>query len=492
MSRWIDNFENHAFQSVWQNIKNNMDELSAVDETVITDVKEIARLKKVVSFLDELMNAADPELVPLSTWDQFNSQASACFTQITNYEQNKNIGHIQNANTHLDNLLTYLRPYVLTGKGSAQATGKAFKTYSDTVDKHINILADKAKNAVNQAEENRDQTNSVLDEINQSKERIRKLEVELLDGTDNEESLRDQMHELIEEATSWHSKIESFHQKLTSGSEEESAIILQIEEAKEKAIKNSASTKDALKSSKELIEGLEEFYNKIFGEEDDAGVLEGGLKQELEVRTTEIEEFKKEQEETYKTLLEEIEGLLPGATSAGLATAYRELKESFDNSIKNNSKLFYGALFGIFVTALMLITKQVGFWFIEFIDVSNGVPLFTNLLYKLPILLPLLWLAMFASKRRSEDRRLQQEYAHKEALAKSYQSFKQQIESLKTEDNALMKQLLEKAITAIAFNASTTLDGKHGDKMPVMEVLDKLAEKGMLEINPLKKNKLVE
>lgn len=180
--------------------------------------------------------------------------------------------------------------------------------------------------------------------------------------------------------------------------------------------------------------------------------------------------------------------MLPGATSAGLATAYRELKESFNDSIKNNSRLFYGALFGIFVTALMLITKQVGFWFIEFIDVSNGAPLFTNLLYKLPILLPLLWLAMFASKRRSEDRRLQQEYSHKEALAKSYQSFKQQIESLKTEDDALMKQLLEKAITAIAFNASTTLDGKHGDKMPVLEVLDKLAEKGMLEINPLKKS----
>lgn len=248
-----------------------------------------------VSFLDELINAADPELIPLSTWDQFNSQASACLTQINNFEHNKNIAHIQNANTHFDNLLTYVRPYVLSGKGSAQAAGKAFKAYSDAVNEQIDLLSEKAKQVVNQTQENKNQTDIFLKEITESKNKIQELETEFLVGNEEEHSLRDQIHTLIEEATSWHSKIMGFHQKLTSGSEEESAIILQIEEAKEKAIKNSASTEDALKSSKELIESLEKFYSKIFGDEDEEGELEGGLKQELEVRTTEIEEFKKEQ-----------------------------------------------------------------------------------------------------------------------------------------------------------------------------------------------------
>jgi hypothetical protein len=118
-----------------------------------------------------------------------------------------------------------------------------------------------------------------------------------------------------------------------------------------------------------------------------------------------------------------------------------------------------------------------------------GPLLLANLIYKLPILLPLLWLAIFASKRRSEDRRLQQEYAHKEALAKSYQSFKMQIETLQSQDDVLMKELLQNAIRAIAFNASTTLDGKHGDRVPVLEALDTLVNKGVLHSNPLRDKK---
>jgi len=111
---------------------------------------------------------------------------------------------------------------------------------------------------------------------------------------------------------------------------------------------------------------------------------------------------------------------------------------------------------------------------------KTGASLFNNMLYKLPILGSLLWLAFFASKRRSEDRRLQQEYAHKEALAKSYQGFKQQIDALQAKDEELTKRLLETAIGAIALNASSTLDGKHGDKMPILDLtekgLDKVAE----------------
>ena len=66
--------------------------------------------------------------------------------------------------------------------------------------------------------------------------------------------------------------------------------------------------------------------------------------------------------------------------------------------------------------------------------------------------------------------RLQQEYAHKEALAKSYQGFKKQIEGLGNDkDDILLKQLLQAAIEGVSFNASGTLDGKHADKVPIID-----------------------
>ncbi len=484
MSRWIESFENHPFQNVWQEIKNIIGDVSATDETVTTDIKEIARLNKVVSYLDELISAADPELIPLATWDQFNQQASNCLTNMRQYIQNRNISHINNANNHCDNLLTYVRPYVLSGKGSAQAAGRAFKSYSDAIDEHIAMLSKRAKEAVNQAENNKNESDRLIEEINQSKQNISELEEQLLDG---DESVNERINKFLEDFEEWHSKISEYHQKLTSGNEEESAIILQIEEAKKKAINNSGSTEEALEETKNLLSDLEAFYLQIFGKKNEEGKNEGGLKKELEIRRNEIEAFRDEQQKTYDALLQEIESLLPGATSAGLASAYKELKDTFNNPIEHYSKLFYGALFGLLVSAFVLIVKNVSFWNIEFIDVKDPLSLFNNLIFKLPILLPLLWLAVFASKRRSEDRRLQQEYAHKEAIAKSYESFKQQIEALKEQDERLKKMLLEKAIAAISFNASTTLDGKHGDKMPLLETVDKLVEKGIIDINPLRK-----
>ena len=90
---------------------------------------------------------------------------------------------------------------------------------------------------------------------------------------------------------------------------------------------------------------------------------------------------------------------------------------------------------------------------IEFNSIEN---IMTFLVYRLPIVIPVVWLAVFASKRRSEAERLKQEYAHKEALAKSYQSFKMQIEKLDVEaKELLMEKLLSSAIDTISNNAST-------------------------------------
>ena len=78
---------------------------------------------------------------------------------------------------------------------------------------------------------------------------------------------------------------------------------------------------------------------------------------------------------------------------------------------------------------------------------------------------------------------MQQEYAHKEALAKSYDSYKQQIEALNSGDADMLKNLITKAIDAIAYNASETLDKRHGDRHPAHELVEKAAT-GMSQKGP--------
>ena len=95
----------------------------------------------------------------------------------------------------------------------------------------------------------------------------------------------------------------------------------------------------------------------------------------------------------------------------------------------------------------------------------------------------MVWAALTVSKRRSEMHRLAEEYAHKEALAKSYEGFKQQIIDMDINTKAMLAELLEVLLKAVSLNAARTLDGKHGDKMPVHEAIEKAMKNATKQIS---------
>ena len=133
MSRWVEGFENHAFQASWVNVKNSLLKISVPPGTTAPDLKEYARLKKVAEYIDSLLEASDPELIPLKVWDNFTSQSNNVNFQILNFNSNNNFSHLTSANSYLDNLLTYISPYVRNGKVAAQTAGKAFKAYAGAI-----------------------------------------------------------------------------------------------------------------------------------------------------------------------------------------------------------------------------------------------------------------------------------------------------------------------------------------------------------------------
>src|SRR5262249_30401109 len=100
------------------------------------------------------------------------------------------------------------------------------------------------------------------------------------------------------------------------------------------------------------------------------------------------------------------------------------------------------------------------------------------LLKKVPFFFPTIWLGYFSSKRLSQNKRLQQEYAYKETNAKSFEGLKRQIEILNLDD-AIQKELLGKLLTNVVMatgdNPSKTLEHKsHDEKSPLSEYLDKV------------------
>ena len=268
-----------------------------------------------------------------------------------------------------------------------------------------------------------------------------------------------------------YTKIAEFHDETLIDEKDYISTKTEILEAKKDILNDINLTKKYLTETNKDLEDLEKFYVKIFGKfDEEEGKRIGGLEQELATRKKELEEFKNDQinklnelkEEhgsKHKAFEKEIEKLLEGATSAGLAEAYSIERKKFiwPNRIWN----------GVFVVCLFAISILS---FSTLKNLSSIEEIAKSILHSLPITLPLIWVAVYASKRRSENQRLEQEYAHKEALSRSYISYKKQISELGKEDSELLEKLILEAINTISYNASKTLDKKHGDGTILNEI----------------------
>lgn len=479
MSRWIDEFEAHAFHATWSSLKDGLDRATVDDETIVTSVTELARLKKVFAYLDAIIHSLDPELVPMTTWDTFNQQAIPCVQNVDAYISNRNITHIQKANSHADNLLTYIRPYMVIEGEAGKVLQQAVIDYAKTVDEYGESFREKSSSLVQEISGYVGQGKDLRDEIKQKSNSVNEYYQELLLSDVNKDSVQKKINDLVENLESMHTDVDEFYKEALVGDSSTPSTKLIIDQAKKLILEKQEEIVGLLDEVNKEVTELEEFHTTIFGKKE-GDVRIGGLSSALDNRIEVLSDFEKKQIIRYNALNTQIESLLPGATSAGLATAYLDLKKSFEKPIKRYTSMFYASLGLLILASAMLAIDNIGgeHW-VTFVKFNDWDSILKGLVYKVPFYAPVLWLAFFASKRRSELQRLEQEYAHKEALAKSYNSYKKQLEELDDEDKAMQKQFITKAIDAIAYNASVTLDGKHGDNMPLLEIFEKGMDKGL-------------
>jgi uncharacterized coiled-coil DUF342 family protein len=224
--------------------------------------------------------------------------------------------------------------------------------------------------------------------------------------------------------------------------------------------------------SNSLKAEIETNFEKLVGKKDAEGkITKAGYLQETEQLKTKLTEFLKEIEKKSKAQFIEIEGLLPGATSAGLAEAYQKQKLSYTWPMRLWSWVFIVTMSGMAGFSIYLLTNQL----------EHPAPAWNDaliaLLRDIPFFIPTIWLAAYASKQQSQYKRLQQEYAFKETNAKSFHGHKVQIEELvenSASDDQLLNQLVAQLVLITAQNPSVTLDNKsHDDSPPIFKLLEK-------------------
>lgn len=463
-NRWNEQFLNHTFWDGWHELIEFADKADVADATIPSDVQEVARLIKVIKYLDGLLDSCDPDIVPPTTWDNFNSQVNGCLQHVKGYISNENIAHIRNANSNLDQLLSYLRPYVAVKGNAAKSMSASLRHYQKTIDKTLNTFLVNATDVTSKIDDLNDRANELVSDIEDSNNKISSFEKRLFEGSDALEKI---VVDTVDDIDSKQKKVDSYHERLLEELSGEDSIEFEIGKLRKDITEAKNIVEELATQTDNECAYLLEVYEKVHGLTLDSGEVKGGLINDIKDRERALDDFKKKQESRYSALNQQIEDLLPGATSAGLAEAYHTLKKELAFPIK-----FYSGLFYLSIAALL----YVGYSVVTGDQVTNWYDFLKAAAQKAPLVLPIVWFALFVSKRRSEVNRLHQEYSHKKAIASSYEGFKKQVQDLSGESDELMKALLSESISAMAFNASTTLDKKHGDPTPLKEATEKLSE----------------
>ncbi|MGJ8526791.1 hypothetical protein LMG33818_002548 [Halomonadaceae bacterium LMG 33818] len=241
------------------------------------------------------------------------------------------------------------------------------------------------------------------------------------------------------------------HKALTLKTSHQS-ITQQIEDVK-KTLKSVETENNNLNASQTTLIGNISDFNKSKDEAEDlvsklkADKEKVGQMQEDNTKIKqELEDIKKSAESTNNQAL----AALDSTTTMGLAKSFKDRKDAAGEEAKKYSKNFYISV-GISLGVVLL-----AFFGPAFFHYTVGGA-FENWAIRVPIVVFLVWLVLFTSKKASQQSALMEFYAQKQALAESYQGYKKQVEEVSTDDDDL-KNLIKMLLIAISRDSAEVLD----------------------------------
>ncbi len=180
---------------------------------------------------------------------------------------------------------------------------------------------------------------------------------------------------------------------------------------------------------------LEIFYKKIFGDE----------KNEI----TSLEKELNDRIESLKDIENEAKKVIALSSDAGLASGFHQ----------RGKKAFYNKIMSLIIFCFAL--TFIGVYNFETIKIDNLHQMeLSSFILKIMLNAPFIWIATVANINLNKYARLEEEYAHKESLAKSFERYKEEISKLNNSGNNksdLLEELLRTNIEAFKVNPAQTM-----------------------------------
>ena len=346
------------------------------------------------------------------------------------------------------------------------------------------------------------QKSTVIEELSQSIQEISKNVNALKAGIEEKSKEIENIYDTITDINNNYDeeleKCTNFVNESEQKISEIESIETQISETHEN-IKEIASNMQNFKAkSLERRNEIKELYNEIFGTKTEEGEETEGLKDELdacydklaenfeklkkdfiELKTSkekDFNDFKSLKENDFNELKAKIQSLLPGAMSAGLSSAYNQ-KRRLEEKIRGKAETTFNIAIIVLVVisaipvgiASLLLFKMK----LDVLEVIKYLPQLLGLI--VPIYAPVVWVGLTSSKKVNQSKRLIEEYAHKEAISKTYEGLSREVSKLDDEEN-LKERLLFNIISTSAENPGKLIQGFNKPDYPMLEIIDKFTK----------------
>lgn len=187
------------------------------------------------------------------------------------------------------------------------------------------------------------------------------------------------------------------------------------------------------------------------------------LADSTETRIAQYEAKLTEMQEGARSLQARIDELLLGATNAGLASAFDKRSKMFKSPETLWQWVFIGSLAGLLGLAIW---HAVAFGSLA--QPPDWQQLARMMLFKLPFVLPLIWLAIHAARQASLAKRMEEEYAFKATTSMSFEGYRRQMAEVgkDLDANSPLAQLCNNTLKTIASPPVRAYDKQRMDPTP--------------------------
>lgn len=177
-------------------------------------------------------------------------------------------------------------------------------------------------------------------------------------------------------------------------------------------------------------------------------------------------------------LMEKVEGLLPGATSAGLASSFNKQRSRFEGPQRQWLLTFVTCIGFLVLLGVPSFLSAIG-WSSHPTD-QSWTSAWRSVILRVPIVAPLVWLAIYAGRNYMMSLRMEEDYAYKEAISTAFEGYKREMEKIDVDENqnpTPLTTLCTNILRAIAERPGRIYEGKQRD-INLLGEIQGMAEKG--------------